>query len=135
MPALILPKGSIMTWAGNAITEHNRGPLSVDYESIEYKQRMASGSLRKIVIAQKRTFKASWDNVPDDILKTVDQKWSAREIENFYNSQLGVQFALMLSDGTTAVTYTVIFDQFSKSIVKRYPRMNLWKIDVSLEEV
>ena len=129
-----LPKGSLMKWNGNSITEHNRSQLNVSVERIETSKRMANGTLRKYVIADKRKFSCSWEMVPDTDAGTVDGKWGGNSIETFYNNNPG-SFTLVITDGTGATkTYTVVFTDFSKTINKR-GRFDAWDIDITLEEV
>lgn len=129
-----MPKGSIMKWAGNAITEHNRSELSISPKRIETSKRMANGMLRKYVIADKREFSVSWDMVPDATLATADKKWGGTAIEAFYNNTPGA-FILTVTDGSGVATdYTVVFTDFSKVINKR-GKYDAWDIDVTLEEV
>jgi|ERR1044072_1951053 hypothetical protein len=129
-----MPKGSIMKWAGNAITEHNRSELSISPKRIETSNRMANGMLRKYVIADKREFSVSWDMIPDVTAATVDKKWGGSAIEAFYNTTPGA-FILTVTDGAGVATdYTVVFTDFSKVINKR-GKYDAWDIDVTLEEV
>ncbi|QNN99143.1 minor tail protein [Streptomyces phage Faust] len=124
----------LMRWNGNAITDHNRQPLSVDVERIEKKQRMANGILRKYIVADKRTFGASWNMLPKLTAQTVDGFWGADAIEEFYNTVTG-SFSLELSDGDSETnTYNVMFSDFSKTISKR-GSVDFWEVSVTLEEV
>lgn len=127
-------KPRLMRWNGNAITDHNRAQLSVDVERIEKKQRMANGTLRKFIIADKRTFGTSWSMLPKLTTQTVDGFWGGEAIENFYNTVPGT-FSLEISDADGDVsTYNVMFSDFSKSIVKR-GAIDYWEVTVTLEEV
>ena len=132
--AITLARPQLMKWATNTITDHNRSPLSVDVERIENKQRMADGTMRKYVIADKRTFSCSWDQLPTTDARTADGKWGAVAIENFYNSNPGsFSLQLFMGDGTST-TYTVMFSDFSREVVKR-GSTDFWNINVTLEEV
>jgi|SRR4051812_30728465 ATP adenylyltransferase/5',5'''-P-1,P-4-tetraphosphate phosphorylase II len=124
----------LMRWNGNAITDHNRQQLSVDVERIEKKQRMANGTLRKYIVADKRSFSTSWTMLPKITAKTVDGFWGADAIEEFYNTVSG-SFSLELSDGDgETYTYNVMFSDFSKTITKR-GSVDFWEVSVSMEEV
>lgn len=129
-------RNAIMYWNGTKVTDHNRSELSVDVERIETSNRMADGTLRKYVIADKRTFSCSWDDLPKLTTQTVDGGWGGAAIESFYNSTVGA-FTLTTYDNTNALvgTYTVMFDSFSKTVKKRYKDTELWSVDVSLVEV
>jgi hypothetical protein len=95
---------------------------------------MANGTMRKFVIADKRTFTTSWADVPEVAAKTVDGFWGKREIETFYNGHAGV-FTLTLNMGDGVVeTYSVMFSKFSAEISKR-GAFDFWKVDVEMEEV
>jgi hypothetical protein len=131
---MILPKPRLMRWNGNAVTDHNRQPLNIDVERIEKKQRMANGTLRKYIVADKRSFSTSWQMLPKLSTQTVDGFWGAEEIEVFYNTVSG-SFSLELTDGDGEVyTYTVMFSDFSKVVVKR-GGVDFWEISLSMEEV
>ncbi|AXH66810.1 hypothetical protein SEA_STARPLATINUM_62 [Streptomyces phage StarPlatinum] len=131
---MILPKPRLMRWANNAITDHNRGELSVDVERIEKKQRMVNGTLRKYIVADKRTFSVSWQNLPHSAAFTVDGYWGANEIESFYDSNPGA-FNLELSYGDgTVETYSVMFSDFNASLVKR-GSYDMWEVSVTMEQV
>lgn len=127
-------KAQLMTWNGNKVTDHNRSDLSVSVERIEDSQRMANGTMRKYVVADKRTFSTSWDNLPHNAMNTVDGFWGKREMENFYNTTPGA-FTLVVTwgDGTTE-TRTVMMTKFDASISKR-GAYDFWKVTVELQEV
>lgn len=127
-------KGAIMQWNGNKITDHNRGELSVDVERIETSKRMANGTLRKYIVADKRTFSVSWDELPHKKDYTVDGYWGGREIEDFYNNNAG-PFTLKVTNGDGVVeTFTVMFTDFDKEIAKRGV-FDFWSVSVEMEEV
>jgi len=134
MGMVYLPKGSIMKWGGNSITEHNRGPVGVSVNRIENSKRMADGTMRKYSIADKREWTTSWTMLPDDTNGTIDKKWGGSAIETFYNANPG-PFLLTIVDGSGVSTnYTVVFTAFSKNINKR-GAYDAWDVDVTLEEV
>lgn len=129
-----LPKGSIMKWNGNAITEHGRAELDVKVNRIENSKRMANGTMRKFVIADKREWSTSWSMVPDADAATIDGKWAGNSIENFYNTNAG-SFTLTITDGAgVAKNYTVFITDFSKTINKR-GKYDAWDISITIEEV
>lgn len=141
---IYLPKGTIMQWedpsASNLIlypTEHNRAALSVDFESIENKQRMVNGTMRKWHIATKRTWSTSWTDVPHSKEFTVDGKMGGEEMEGFYLARQfdGLPFTVNIisGDGSKEVAM-VMFSEFSKSVKKR-GRYDFWDVDLSIEEV
>lgn len=123
-----------MQFNGNLITEHKRSPVSVEVDRIETSNRMANGTLRKWVVADKRTFQVSWETLPALTAKTVDGKWGGIDIETFYNSTPGA-FTLTLTNTHGVQTYTVVFTDFSKEIVKRVGTSDWWDLSITLEEV
>ena len=131
--SITFTKPRLMRWNGNAITDHNRAQLSIDVERIEKKQRMSNGTLRKYIVADKRTFSTSWSMLPKLTAQTVDGFWGAEDIENFYNTITGY-FTLELTDADGESTdYTVMFSDFSKNIVKR-GSVDFWEVSITLEE-
>ncbi|UMO76253.1 hypothetical protein SEA_TOMAS_64 [Streptomyces phage Tomas] len=132
--AMIFAKPRLMRWNGNAITDHNRGDLGIDVERIEKKQRMADGTMRKYIVADKRTFSVTWNNLPHSAAFTVDGFWGANEIENFYNSNPG-GVTLELTYGSGEVdTFTVMFSDFNANLTKR-GAYDFWEITVAMEQV
>lgn len=132
---ITLPKGSILKFDGNSVTEHNRSELEIGSLEIALKERMANGDLRKQFIANKRKFSVSWDKCPAVASKTVDGKWGGREIRAFYDSVADTTFLLTVTygDGTEEIVQ-VMFEDFSHVIQKR-TQFDLWSINMSLEEV
>lgn len=138
MSVIYLPKGSIMEWANNiapnsdtfhSITEHSRAPVAISTERIENSKRMANGTMRKYVVADKRTWTASWSEVPNSSSFTVDGKEGGQFMQDFYTSAKGA-FSFKLQ----SVTYVVMFKEFSKTIVKRGV-YDGYDISVTIEEV
>lgn len=46
------------------LTDHNRKPFSIGYETIEKVNRMADGTMRKYVVAKKKKVSVSWEMIP-----------------------------------------------------------------------
>lgn len=127
-------KNALMEWNGNKISDHNRSELGVNVERIETAKRMANGALRKYVVADKRKFSISWDELPHSKDFTVDGFWGGREIEDFYNKNAGT-FTLKITNGDgTSNTFTVMLTGFDKDIIKR-GAYDFWKVSVEMEEV
>lgn len=125
---------ALMRWDGNKITDHNRQGLSLDVERIERSGRMANGTMRKYVIADKRTFSTSWTDLPARSRFTVDGFWGALEMEQFYNN-LRKPFNLELNYASQEPeNYTVVFKSFSSQITKRGV-YDFYEVSVTLEEV
>lgn len=131
---MILSKPRLMRWNNNAITDHNRAELTIDTTRIEKSARMANGTLRKYVVADKLKFSTSWDMLPETAAKTVDGFWGANEMQNFYTSTVGsFPLELTYADGTIK-TYTVMFTDFGK-VLKKRGAFNMWALNVTMEEV
>jgi len=152
---------SLMWWKfGNnlyKVSDHNRSPLSEDYERIESKTRLADGTLRRYTVAKKRTWTCSWENLPSHYhasgIKTADNGIYGSSMETLYNGW-DAPFRLILRRGNarnletpnpadSALPYqdanfyiaNVMFTDFSKEVVKRGPKVDLWNLSVTLEEV
>lgn len=130
----VFPKGALMQWDGNSVTDHNRSELEVDVQRIETAKRMANGTLRKYVVADKRTFSVSWDDLPNSATYTVDGFWGGKEIEDFYNRNAG-SFPLRITNGDgTSETFLVMITDFGKSLNRR-GKFDFWNVNIEMEEV
>lgn len=129
-----LPYSLSETPAGTALTDHNRDALSVDTERIENSKRMANGTLRKIVIADKRKWSVNWRDLPDNTAYTVDGKLGARAIEQLWQVNAGA-VGLQINDGAVTERVNVVISSFKKSISKRLGNINLWDVSLELEEI
>lgn len=147
-------ENAIMYWHdGNTfqkITDHGRQPLSITVERIENKQRMADGTMRRYVVAKKRSWNVSWENIPSRRnptrngvlgLTTVDGGWAGEDIENFHNETDG-PFKMRLRGGDdeskpvtdgTIEEVTVMISDYSREVEKR-GIVDYWNIDITLEE-
>lgn len=139
----------IMEWStdgGNTwtkISDHGRSPLSVSVERIETKQRMANGTMRRYVISKKRTWSASWENLPDKAVEFLANGQAGRWMEDFHDDHDG-EFHMRLREGSdidknmtglTGEVVRVMITDFSKEITRRTPSFDLWNLDITLEEV
>jgi hypothetical protein len=123
-----------MRWGGNKITDHNRSELSLDVERIEKSSRMANGTLRRYVIADKKTFSCSWDMLPARARFTVDGNWGALEMEQFYETvKNGFNLELNYASQEPE-NYHVLFDSFGSRLVKRGV-YDFYEVSVTLVEV
>ena len=123
-----------MTWSGNKITDHNRSSLDIDVERIENRTRMADGTSRSYIIADKKVFSTSWKNVPGDSKHTVDEFWGAKQMENFY--KVAGVFTLVIIDGNGSTeNYLVYISNFSSSLVKRSGNYDFWDVSVEMTQV
>lgn len=154
-------ENALMWWQiGNnlhKISDHNRSPLQESYERIENKTRMANGTLRRYSVAKKRTWSVSWELLPshwgNTSLKTVDNGLYGASLETIHNG-IDSPFRMILRRGSARglampqpgeaslpwqdanfYVANVMITDFSKEVVKRGPKVDLWNLDITLEEV
>jgi hypothetical protein len=119
----------------NRLSDHNRSAINVTMDRIENRKRMADGTMRTFVVATKRQWKASWEDLPRDNNQTADGFWGAISLIDFYQSTLG-SFELVITDGTNATeTAVVMFDSFDFKLSKRSLYTDFYDIDLSVVEV
>jgi hypothetical protein len=153
MSTIYLPVGSALfvdtstndTPVWQKLTEHNRSPIALDITRIEQSQRMSNGTLRKIWIADKRTFNTSWTMLPSRSTMTVDGGWGAKDMREFYLGDKGKNsFKLKLSynGANTEDNIIVSFQSANFTVVKRNVKakstdtaQEFWDVTISLEEV
>ena len=46
------------------LTDHNRGPAHISYETIQQSSRMADGTMRRFITANKKNLSLAWTNLP-----------------------------------------------------------------------
>jgi Zn/Cd-binding protein ZinT len=150
---LIIP--SVFKVGGKALTEHNRSPVSISYSVIENSKRMANGTMRKFVVASKKTFSTSWSMLPGLKSQSVDYAGSssnsellgAMDIKAFYESNYGTALNLIMYAGSTTsstkrnqdsqtATFngTVFISDFSCTLNKRLGNIDYWDVSISFEE-
>jgi hypothetical protein len=138
------------------LSEHNRAPISVTMDRIENAVRMANGSMRKFFVAEKRNVSISWNMLPSFSNLTVDGKYGAMDIKDFYSSAVGKgSFKVKLyygknqtspysarNEGGTDAFLTMMFTSCSFELVKRNvknsssdPAQEFWNVSLSLTEV
>jgi len=121
------------------VSDHNRSPISIQVERIEKKQRMADGTLRRYVVAKKRSWSCSWEDLPDKrnvsgMMTTVDNGLAATEMEIFHGLHDDA-FPVQFRDGANNVEQVdVMITSFSKDIKKRGQGIDFWDISITLEE-
>lgn len=145
MRQLQFPKDAVLALNGTHVTDHNRSALSVSYERLEETLRTQNGTLRKYHRADKRSLSCSWDNVPENNTHTVDSGMGVEELETFYLANPGVFTVTVTYDMVLAgepaelvpVTDTLqmVFESFSKTLVTRRGDVNLYNMQLSLQEV
>lgn len=123
-------------YSSRKLSDHNRSAISLNFDKIENKERMANGTLRKFVVATKKSLKVSWDDLPRQDAYTADKFWGANSIKSFYSSNGNSAFWVTLNygDGTNEF-FQVMFTDFNIKLSKRSLVTDLYNIDFGLEEV
>lgn len=135
MAPIVLPITAGLSINGHKLTDHKRASIILPPTRIESRKRMANGTLRVFVVAQKRKIKTSWEFLPYLDNKTVDGFWGAKSLIDFYNSTFG-EFTLRVSKGDgTHEDILVMFEDFQPTLVKRGQYTDFWNIDITFEEV
>ena len=125
------------------LSEHNRSEIGISIQRIEQSQRMANGSLRKFFVADKKQFSVSWNMLPGSRIYTVDNKWGALDLIEFYNSSEGQStFDIRLNFAKTGTSqessgyepYTVSCTSFNATLVRR-GEIPFYNISMSMEQV
>ena len=132
-------------------TDHNRSTINFGYEQIEKSIRTADGTMRKFIIAQKRSFQVSWNMLPTSNIYTVDGEKGAGDIKDFYTSNVNKKLTLevvhhgsstaQLSSSSvpsaptgTKETIYVFISSFSYEIVKRLPTYDYVNLSIEFVE-
>jgi len=81
------------------LTDHNRDPLQISYEVVEDASRMADGTLRKYVTANKKNISVNWNMVPaaGGKLYTSDGNLGAGWLKSFYEQNFNKPIWIKLS--------------------------------------
>jgi hypothetical protein len=130
------------------LSDAGRQPLSVTNERIEYRTRMANGTMRSKFIADKKTFSTSWEMLPSRSKVgatnvVADGYASATDLERIHNAATGQlslylygdtgQGAALVPSGVLNV-YNVFFSSFSSELVKRGKDFDFYNVSISLEQ-
>ena len=106
----------IGTWY--PLTDHNRDPIQYSPQRIEQVQRMANGTMRKMVIANKSIYDVTWKNVPTatqtissqsgfnipSYKPTVDGNYGAGFIKAFHDTYVFQPVWIKLTFATDSAT-------------------------------
>lgn len=132
---MTLPIDAMFAFNGNQVTDHNRRPISVTPTKIQNERRMVNGTLRRYVVAEKRSWKVSWEDVPSLSEWVVDGFWSGQEILDFYNETPG-EFMLTITYGPgDTEEVLVMFESMSNTVVRRTTDYDFWNFDIGIVEV
>lgn len=141
--AVLWTENPIMFWNDNGtwrkVPDHSRQGLSMESERIGADTRMADGTLRRYQVVKKRTWSTSWERLPSrnsvGSIGVAGGGMTGEEMEAFYNTHDGnFDVRIQAGDGTFE-TVTVMITEFTKSIVKRGEKADLWDMSVSIKEV
>lgn len=131
---MIFSKNALIKLNGTFLSDHNRKELAVDVERIEKKQRMANGTMRKYIVADKRTFSTGWTDIPGPATFTVDKHMGAIEMEAFYAANPGlVTMVITYANGNTE-SVNVMISKFDK-VLKKRGVYDMYDVSMTLEEV
>lgn len=72
------------------LTDHNRKEIAETSDNIEVSSRMANGTLKKYVIANKNKISTSWTYVPTKSSECVDGNFGAGWLESFYKANVSI---------------------------------------------
>lgn len=136
---------SIMFWhdgtAFRKITDHGRAPLSVSVERFERSNRMVDATMRRYSVKKKRTWSTNWEMLPSTnsggagTISAVDGGYAGEDIETFHDDHDGAFQMQLRSGDETIETVTVMITDFTKEVVKRGPKVDLWNLSITLTEV
>jgi hypothetical protein len=135
MRQLNFVKDAVLAFNGTQVSDHNRSPLSIEYERLENKVRTQRGVLRKYHRADKRTIGCSWDKLPENDGHTVDYGMGAGELIDFHKATTGAFTVTVTFDTGVTETLTMVFADFSAELLSRKGNVNLYAVNLSLEEV
>jgi acetylornithine deacetylase/succinyl-diaminopimelate desuccinylase-like protein len=143
-----LTESSKNNYVFRRVSEHNRSDFNIGTNRIKQSTRMANGTLREFIVADKKTFNVSWTMLPSYRNETVDGGWAAEDLKAFYESSDGKKaFEIKINTShnpsniedssfweSTANTYTVVFTSCDFTVVKR-GLQPYWSVNISLEQV
>lgn len=78
------------TASAYTITDHNRSELEISYERIEKSDRMADGTMRRFITANKKKISTSWSELPalSGIKYTADGNLGGAFLKSFYEENV-----------------------------------------------
>jgi hypothetical protein len=138
------------------LTDHNRAEITVTPELIQTESRMANGTLKKYVVAQKDKISTSWSYVPSKTSECVDGNKGAAWLESFYKANVGIPIYIkvIVSEITTGTArgaapddfyfksaaegskeYTVFISNFSKRVINRTRVSDYVSMDIEFTEI
>lgn len=125
------------------VSEHNRSEFSIGTNRIKQSARMANGTLREFIVADKKIFSVSWSMLPSYRNETVDGAWGAEDIKTFYESldgqkpfriKVNTSLSASTAESSTSNIYTVVFSSLDCTLSKRGIQP-YWSVSLSMEQV
>ncbi len=124
------------------LSDHSRSPLQTSFETIESAQRMADGTMRKYVIANKKRISCSWTMIPTITTMVVDGKASALAMKRFYEINNPYDMTMKLyykknaaADLSYVETINVFWESMNFDVIKRYNDFDYWNINAEFVEI
>jgi hypothetical protein len=142
------PRDSIITISGVTgagtsggtitLSDHNRSSLQLYVDRIENKRRMVNGTMRKNVVATKKRWACSWENLPSLTSKTVDGYAGAAAVKSLYENNVGKMTMTIRYDSNGALVSEVddvMISSFSYEVNSRSGTFDLVNVSIEFEEV
>jgi hypothetical protein len=124
------------------LSDHSRSPLQTSFDTIESPQRMADGTMRKYVIANKKRVSCSWTMLPTISSMVVDGKANALAVKRFYEINYPYDMTMKLyykknaaQDLSYVETISIYWESMSFDVVKRYNDFDYWNINAEFVEI
>lgn len=147
-----------------SLTDHNRQPISFDFDILEKANRMSDGTMRKFVVARKIKLGTSWQDLPSGTFApitgssqgytmTVDGNKGGAWIKDFYETNMfkPVLVRITHSQDTASAnsanafypspsasgneTITAFISNFSYEVTKRYEYTDLVNVKIEFTEI
>jgi hypothetical protein len=147
-----------------SLTDHNRTPITFDFEVIEKASRMADGTMRKYVVARKMKVNTAWQELPSGTFApingtsqgytmTVDGFKGGAWIKDFYENNMfkPVLVKITHSQDTASAnsasafypsptasgseTITAFISNFSYEVTKRFEYTDLVNVKIEFTEI
>lgn len=137
----VFPRGAMITLVGATtvtLSDHNRTDLEIAPDRIENKRRMVDGTMRKNVVATKRRYSCSWNDLPSKDVMTVDGFAGAATLKKFYEDNLGkVTMTIRYdTDGSLTIdTDDIMISSLSYTVKSRASGWDLVDVSIEFEEV
>lgn len=130
MPSFKFNGDALLALDGVELSEHNRSPLSVDFEQLNRSNRTVEGFMRRQHIATKRTFSVSWTDLPDRQAHTVDRRAGGADLIELLESVVNKPVRLVANgEGVD-----VLVENYDYEITARRS-YQFWDVSLTLVEI